>query len=213
MRLVVILLRLAYRLLYHEFAWTYDLVAAVVSLGRWREWTRCALPYLNGKVLEIGFGPGHLQLDMLRLGFAPFGVDESRQMARQAFHRFRKKDRQPRLVLGLAQELPFSDGSFDFIVSTFPSEYIFDAQTLKEAHRVLQPGGSMVIIPIAWITGKHIWERSLASLLRFFGEVPKDPGHLPNEIRERFSRIGLLAQSEQVDLVGSKVLVVTAKKG
>ncbi|MBM4425321.1 MAG: hypothetical protein FJ030_18410, partial [Chloroflexi bacterium] len=32
------LLRLAFRLLYNEFAFTYDLVSWAVSVGQWRQW-------------------------------------------------------------------------------------------------------------------------------------------------------------------------------
>ena len=61
MRLIFSLLRPVYYLLYHHFAWTYDLVADIVSLGQWKDWVRTALPYLDGCVLELGYGPGHLQ--------------------------------------------------------------------------------------------------------------------------------------------------------
>ncbi|HTP03398.1 MAG TPA: hypothetical protein VMJ64_18630, partial [Anaerolineales bacterium] len=48
---------------YHGFAWTYDIVATTVSIGRWNHWVASALPYVRGKrILEIGQGPGHLQL-------------------------------------------------------------------------------------------------------------------------------------------------------
>ncbi len=61
MRLLQSLLRFFFSLLYHQFAWTYDLVSATVSLGHWQEWVRASLPYLHGRTLEIGYGPGHLQ--------------------------------------------------------------------------------------------------------------------------------------------------------
>jgi len=76
-----------FNLLYHPFAWTYDLVAAIVSLGRWQDWLMQAMPYLSGRVLEIGFGPGHLQVALNEAGMQAFGLDESRQMGRQARRR------------------------------------------------------------------------------------------------------------------------------
>ncbi len=212
MRFALALLRTAYYLLYHQLAWTYDLAAAIVSLGKWRSWTRCSLPFLNGRVLEIGYGPGHLQLDLHDKGFTAYGVDESRQMAHQALRRLWKKGILSRLSRGYAQNLPFHAESFDSIVSTFPSEYIFDPQTLKEAQRVLRPGGSLVIIPMAWITGNLPWEKSLAWLMRIVGEAPGKPGQLPAAVRERFKHAGLLVNSTLVDIPGSKVLVVTGLK-
>ena len=51
-------MRAFFYLLYQPMAWSYDFVAAVVSLGRWHEWVMTVLPYLPvGKV--CGFS--HLQ--------------------------------------------------------------------------------------------------------------------------------------------------------
>ena len=56
------LLRFFFYLLYHSFAFAYDLVAASVSLGRWKDWVLSVVPFIEGnRVLEIGHGPGHLQ--------------------------------------------------------------------------------------------------------------------------------------------------------
>src|SRR5450830_1634642 len=131
MRLIQILLRPIYYLLYHQFAWTYDLVASMVSLGRWQDWIHSALPYLNGRVLEIGFGPGHLQFSLNEKDLPSFGLDESRQMARQASRRLRKQGVTSHLSRGYAQYIPFASGVFDSVVATFPAEYIFDSRTLK----------------------------------------------------------------------------------
>ena len=210
--LIPSLLRKVYSRLYHQFAWIYDLVAAVVSLGQWRGWVRCALPYLRGQVLEIGFGPGHLQVDMRARGISAFGVDESRQMARQARHRMMNPGEQPGLTRGQACNLPFHNQAFNCVVSTFPSEYIFEHQTLPEIWRVLPPGGTLVVIPMAWVTGGNPLERSMAWLLRFVGETPGKPGKLPTVVEERFNRAGFSIKSELVDMRGSKVLVVVGTK-
>ena len=37
------LLRFFFHHFYHNFAWTYDFVAALVSVGRWNEWVFAAL--------------------------------------------------------------------------------------------------------------------------------------------------------------------------
>src|SRR4029079_10008803 len=55
------LIRWAFARFYREFAWTYDLVAAAVSGGRWGAWGRAAVPYMHGRVLELGCGTGNLQ--------------------------------------------------------------------------------------------------------------------------------------------------------
>src|SRR5512139_2335915 len=85
------LLRLFFRLLYHEFAFTYDLVAATVSFNRWKDWVMSALPFIEGRrVLEIGHGPGHLQRVLLSRGLVAVGIDESAQMGRLAQRNLRR---------------------------------------------------------------------------------------------------------------------------
>jgi ubiquinone/menaquinone biosynthesis C-methylase UbiE len=212
MRLIVFLLRPIYYLLYHQFSWTYDFVAAVVSLGRWQDWVNTALPYLNGQVLEIGFGPGHMQLSMNNNKILAYGLDESRQMAHQASCFLRKQGAISRLVCGYAQNIPFMDGAFNAVVSTFPSEYIFDTQTHEEIRRVLVPAGKLIIVPMAWITGMHPQERLVAWLMRISGETPGMPGLISAEIKKQFARTGFETRSEIVKLKGSQVLVIVAEK-
>jgi len=209
---IFVLLRTFFYLLYHPFAWTYDFVAATVSLGRWKSWVRCSIPFLEGKVLEIGYGPGHLQQALNEGGFSTFGIDESRQMVCQARRRLQKTGSPICLARGLAQSLPFQNEVFDSVVATFPSEYIFDPHTLKDVRRVLKPGGRLVILPMAWITGTQGLERLAAWLFRFTGEAPGTPRPIPGEMRERFMRAGFEAQSELVRLKGSQVLVILAKR-
>ncbi len=123
MRLIQIILRPIFYLLYHQFAWAYDLVAAIVSLGRWQEWVHTALPYISGRVLEIGFGPGHLQISLNEKIIPTFGLDESPQMGRQAARRIKKAGAIARLTRGYAQSIPFAGEAFDSVVATFPAEY------------------------------------------------------------------------------------------
>jgi ubiquinone/menaquinone biosynthesis C-methylase UbiE len=210
MRLIASLLRLVYRLLYHQFAWSYDLVAAVVSLGRWQDWVRAVLPRLRGRVLELGYGPGHLQAAMHAAGLQPAGLDESRAMAHQASRRIRKMGLLPRLVRGYAQALPYPAGSFDTVVATFPSEYIFDLLTLGEVRRVLVTGGELLVLPVAWIEGRRWHERAAAWLLRA-GGLSWQSG-LPDWIAARFSATGLQVGTETEHIPGSCLLFIRALK-
>jgi len=213
MRFVQFILRPIYDLLYHQFAWTYDLVAAVISLGQWDEWVRSILPYIQGqRVLEIGHGPGHLQVALHERGFQVFGLDESRQMSRQAARRLHKKGIKTNLSRGLAQSLPFRQNAFQNVALTFPSEYIFDPLTLTEIQRVLMPGGRLVILPVAWITGKSPLERLAAWLFRFTGEAPGKPGELNPELKSLFVRLGFDVRKETVQQESSLLLLILVRK-
>jgi len=148
-------------------------VAAVVSLGKWREWVSTVVPILPGpNVLELGHGPGHLQGELGGLGIKHVGIDESVQMGTYARIRLKKSLCTARLARAQAQFLPFPDGHFHQVTATFPSEYILDPKTLSEAYRVLLPGGKLVILPAAWITGKGVLERAAAWLFRVTEQAP-----------------------------------------
>lgn len=159
------ILKSLYDLLYHQFAWAYDFVAAVVSLRRWNTWVHQALPYINReRILEIGFGPGHLLYSALQQHKNIVGIDESKQMVRRAFKLTSTIVNFPPLVRGDILALPFPSQYFDQVVSTFPSEYIFNKTAITEIYRVLLPGGQLIILPFAWITGKLWHERILSRL-------------------------------------------------
>lgn len=213
-----VLLRAGFHLLYHQFAWSYDLVAATVSLGQWRNWVLAALPYLEGpRVLELGFGRGHLQRALWQRGLEPVGLDESLQMARFAFGELLGLGFGMMLVNGYAQFMPFSDNCFDQVVSTFPSDYISHLQTLSEAQRVLVPGGKLVVIPFAWLTGRGPIHRFLAWAFRITGQAPlQKDAHGFARLTHPFVQAGFQVETQITSLESNKrssnVLVIIATK-
>jgi ubiquinone/menaquinone biosynthesis C-methylase UbiE len=203
-------LRLAFRLLYNELAWTYDLVSWSVSIGQWRAWQRTALPYLaEGRVLEIAHGPGNFLLDLHAHGFEPVGLDLSRAMGRLARQKLRAHEVKLPLVRGRVQALPFAGGSFPCLVSTFPTEFIVDPEAIAEFYRVLAPGGRLVVVPAAQITGPALPDRLAEWLFRITGQSA-EPGLMPLE--NPYTPAGFSTRIERVHLPRSLVTVVIAAK-
>ena len=203
------LLRTFFSLLYHQFAWTYDLVAATVSIGRWKKWIFSVTPYLTGThILEIGHGPGHLILKLNQASKTIIGLDTSPQMGRITRQRLLRHKITPCLIRGKAQKLPFRSNSLDHVISTFPAEYIFDIETLNEAYRVIKPQGTLIILPYAWITGGNCFDKIAAWIFKVTGEAPRDNnGHL-----QALDNTGFLAVSEKVPLDSSVVQIIRAQK-
>lgn len=207
-------LRFFFQLLYHEFAWTYDWVAWVVSVGRWKEWVLSTLPYLEGpEILEIGHGPGHLQVALQRKGIHAYGLDESWQMGHQAYQRLMRAGLTSYLVCGYAQSMPFSSQQFSRVVATFPSEYIFTAEAVHEIFRILTPGGSAVILPGAIITGSSIPDRLARLLFRVTAQAPSDMDKtFITLFTTPFRKQGFSVEAVTIHLRSSQVLLVVARK-
>jgi SAM-dependent methyltransferase len=98
------------------------------------EAVKLLIPEGNG--LEVGAGSGRFAEP---LGIKQ-GVEPSSRMAEIA--RRRGID----VVNGVAEALPFEDGSFDFLLMVTTICFLDDVErALREAHRVLKPGGSIII--------------------------------------------------------------------
>lgn len=212
-------LSLFFKLLYHQMSWTYDTVAGIVSLGRWKGWVFSVLPDLGGhRILELGYGPGHLQRELLAAGKFAFGIDTSSQMSRQAQQRIRRQGLSPCLIQGQGQHLPFPEDAFDQVVATFPTEYITRTETLQEIYRVLTPGGEFILLPAAWITGRGPLERLASWLFRVTGQAPPQkpvkgvPGSLIDAFVQPLEASGFTTRPEVRQQTSGLLLVICAKK-
>jgi ubiquinone/menaquinone biosynthesis C-methylase UbiE len=201
---------------YREFAWTYDTVAWLVSRGLWYRWTAAALPYLRGHVLELGCGTGYMQyvLSATSPGTA-VGLDASRQMLTLALRRAQPTGRAVRLLRGKAQRLPFESGSFQSVLSTFPSTYILDMATLNEIRRVLTGDGRLVIVDNARLTHSDLYAYlvSLAYRLVFPTAETTDPNRSPSR-DHLYARVleqaGFVVEAHTEQIRQSQVMVFVA---
>jgi SAM-dependent methyltransferase len=127
----------------------YRFASTVPFAGQWRVWQRLALPRIQGTdVLELGCGLGDLLADMLEAGYYCQAVEQSPQMVAAARATLKRREVGPPglVIQGTVQALPFSNESFDSVVSTFPNEYIYDPDTIVEVERLLRPGGRLIVI-------------------------------------------------------------------
>lgn len=157
--------------LYHEFAWGYEWVAALVSLGRWSEWRRLALAEVRGRrVLELGFGTGALLVEGSD-GRQMIGVEPSWEMQRVAGRRLAARGVSAPRVVGRGEALPVADGAVDSVIATFPAAYILSPDTLRECARVLAWGGRLVIGGLWVSVDLYGWERWIPV---FYGRLSEE---------------------------------------
>ena len=196
-----------FRELYTRLAWAYDAVAMITSVGEWFTWQRAAYAALTGTpLLEIGVGTGHVQSDLAARGWKTIGIDLSPYMVRISQRRLLRHQSHPMLVRADAKALPFPKSVFKCALSTFPSEYMFELDTLHDVRRVLGPSGRLVVIPMAQITGRGLADRLAGWLYRVTGQS----GPISQDWGDIFRNAGFQAKVETVILPRANVVRITA---
>jgi SAM-dependent methyltransferase len=125
-------------------------------------------------VLDVACGTGNATIPAAKAGarvtgldFAPALLEVARDLAADAMVEID-------FVEGDAQELPFEDGSFDRVISTFGHMFAPDHErTASEMKRVLRPGGAIAVA--CWAP-----DGSIGRMFRTISElVPPPPGAQP----------------------------------
>ncbi len=201
------LMQVIYFLLYHPFAWAYDLVAKIVSRGRWFDWVVFTAKYLDQTpILELGVGTGHLLKSLLNDGQTAYGLDESTQMLRQASRRLIGAGASPLLVRGKAQFLPFKANHFSRIAATFPADYIIERETISEVYRTLKPDGLLVILPGVKPAKRSGTREKILNV--------KEPGLVPweAELERSLLENGFVTDWQHFTVRGKELILITAAK-
>ena len=134
----------------------------------------------TGSVLDAGCGPGHLVPEFARRYGQVFAMDTSPRMLSIAsanaasFHNVEYQ-------VGSIEALPFADASFDVVCSAGVIEYLQDCSTaVREFHRVLRPGGLLIlpttnaIAPVHWVRPVLEPIARIPFIARAFGLRPGD---------------------------------------
>ena len=122
-----------------QIPWLYDGLCAVMErtgLAPFRRWIAAGA---RGRTLDVGCGTGR-GLRFYGPGVQVVGIDPARASLARAARRISGS----RLVQASAEALPFREGVFDTVVSSFVFCSVPDpARGLAEVKRVLRPGGQM----------------------------------------------------------------------
>ncbi|ASO18163.1 demethylmenaquinone methyltransferase/2-methoxy-6-polyprenyl-1,4-benzoquinol methylase [Actinoalloteichus hoggarensis] len=122
----------------------YDRTNTVLTAGMDRYWRRVTLgalaPTPGERILDLAAGTGVSTVEIGRSGAFCVAADFSLGMLR------RGRDRKVPMVAADGLALPFADGAFDGLTIMFALRNFADTEgALREMHRVVRPGGRLVI--------------------------------------------------------------------
>jgi demethylmenaquinone methyltransferase/2-methoxy-6-polyprenyl-1,4-benzoquinol methylase len=152
----------AVRSMFDRIAPRYDLLNRLLSAGVDQRWRRASVEALAlppaSRVLDLCTGTADLLVEFLRRdpGHAGVGVDLSLAMLSRGARKLKARglDSRCSLASGDAERLPLTDARFDGATIAFGIRNVGEPlRALREIHRVLKPGGRLVILEFSMPPG------------------------------------------------------------
>jgi ubiquinone/menaquinone biosynthesis C-methylase UbiE len=120
----------------------------------------------GGRVLDAGCGPATMIKELLDRGYTVTGTDIAPHMIEECQKRFAGNERAS-FAVAAADRLPVSEGTEDAVTAMGLLEYLNDERAvLKEFHRVLKPGGVVILTYPHYWSPTRVWNRCTNFLAR-----------------------------------------------
>ena len=137
--------------MFDRIAGRYDLMNRLITGGQDRKWRRFVVDMTNlpagGALLDIATGTGDIALEALRRQPEARVVGADFALGMMRVGQARRGGGGVRWSGADALQLPFADASFDAVASGYLLRNVIDiSRALAEQHRVLKPGGRIVIL-------------------------------------------------------------------
>ncbi len=141
----------------------YDLMNDFMSMGIHRFWKKDLImmmsPSVNTRLIDVGCGTGDIGkifLEHVNFEGEVFNVDPNIKMLEQGKKRFKNVNK-IFWNLGSAEKLKFKSNFFDFYTISFGLRNTKDInKSIKEAYRVLKPGGRFLCLEFSKINNSNL---------------------------------------------------------
>ena len=164
---------------FSDVAFNYNLMNDVMSFGAHRLWKKIFIeivnPLCNDKIIDIGSGSGDLVLEIQKkhLNSKIDIVDLNKNMLKEGKKRIKKGN--VRFYQQNAENLKFDNNSYDKYLISFCLRNITDIdQSLREAFRILKPGGQYYCLEFSRPSSffiSNIYAFYKSNLIPTFGKI------------------------------------------
>lgn len=172
--------------LFDRIAGTYDSFNHLLSLNIDRRWRRKAVSRLSKaeKLLDVAIGTADLAIELMKQGKADFidGIDLSEGMMKIGREKVERKKLGGKVsfMKASALDMPFDDASYDALTCSYGVRNFSNLDKgLQEFHRVLKPGGQLMILEFSYPENKFVralYDFFFTNIMPLVGKaMSKDP--------------------------------------
>ena len=179
----------------------YDLMNDLMSLGIHRLWKKNFMHWLNPqkntKLIDVASGTGDiakLYLNKINYKGLVCCVDANKSMLDLNKRKFKVNDN-IKWFCNSAEKLPFKSNHFDYYTISFGIRNVSNLNnTLKEAYRVLKPGGRFLCLEFSKVKNEILdkfykaYSKSIPQIGKFIVDKSEPYEYLINSIEEFYSQ-------------------------
>tara|TARA_Y100000590_G_scaffold185862_1_gene211820 strand:+ start:25 stop:729 length:705 start_codon:yes stop_codon:yes gene_type:complete len=192
----------------------YDLMNDIMSFGIHRLWKKNFIHWLNPQkntiLIDVASGTGDiakLYLDKINYKGSVCCVDENKSMLDLNKKKF-KKNTNIKWFCNNAEKLPFKNNYFDYYTISFGIRNVTNLNnTLKEAYRVLKPGGRFLCLEFSKVKNEILdkiyktYSKSIPKIGKFIVGKSEPYEYLINSIEEFYSQEELFKQIKKQNFI------------
>ena len=192
----------------------YDLMNDLMSLGIHRLWKKNFMHWLNPqkntKLIDVASGTGDiakLYLNKINYKGSVCCVDENKAMLDLNKKKFKLNDG-VKWFCNNAEKLPFKNNHFDYYTISFGIRNVSNLNSaLKEAYRVLKPGGRFLCLEFSKVKNEILdklyktYSKSIPQIGKFIVGKSEPYEYLINSIEEFYSQEEFVNQIKKQNFV------------
>jgi len=192
----------------------YDLMNDLMSLGVHRLWKKSFINWLNPQentiLIDVASGTGDiakLYLNKINYRGSVCCIDENKGMLDLNKKRF-KKNAKVKWFCNSAEKLPFKNNHFDYYTISFGIRNVSNINNaLKEAYRVLKPGGRFLCLEFSKVKNEILdklyktYSKSLPQIGKFIVGKSEPYEYLINSIEKFHSQEKFIKQIKKQNFI------------